>query len=135
MVEHLGGKAVFADIDLNTFNIDTTGIEALITPKTKAIIPVHLFGLAADLKEINDIAEKYNLWVVEDAACGFGATYREQHVGNMGNTGCFSFHPRKAITTGEGGMITTNDSKLAEKLRRLRDHGAGISEHTASPWL
>ena len=70
---------------------------------------------------INDIAKKYNLKVVEDAACGFGSRYRKQHVGTFGNTGCFSFHPRKAITTGEGGMITTNNSKLAKKLRCLKN--------------
>ena len=128
VVEHLGGRVVFADIDLSTFNIDPAGIESLITPRTKAILPVHLFGLSADMRAINDIAKKHNLWVVEDAACGFGATFHDRHVGTLGNTGCFSFHPRKAITTGEGGMITTNDSHLADSLRRLRDHGAAMSD-------
>lgn len=128
VVEHLGGSVVFADIDLSTFNIDPDGIESLITSRTKAILPVHLFGLSADMRVINEIAQKHNLWVVEDAACGFGATFQDRHVGTMGNTGCFSFHPRKAITTGEGGMITTNDGQLAERLRRLRDHGADISD-------
>ena len=128
VVEHLGGRVVFADIDLATFNIDPAGIEALITPRTKAILPVHLFGLAADMEAINDIARRHGLWVVEDAACGFGATVQGRHVGTLGHTGCFSFHPRKAITTGEGGMITTNDAHLAERLRRLRDHGAGMSD-------
>ncbi len=128
VVEHLGGKVVFCDIDLNTFNIDIGEITTKITPRTKAIIPVHLFGLAADLTPINQIAEQYGLWVVEDAACGFGSRYHGQHVGTMGDTGCFSFHPRKAITTGEGGMITTTDDALAEKLRRLRDHGAIMTD-------
>ena len=128
VVEHLGGRVVFADIDLATFNIDPAGIEALITPRTKAILPVHLFGLAADLEAINAIAERHGLWVVEDAACGFGATVHGRHVGTLGHAGCFSFHPRKAITTGEGGMITTNDAQLAERLRRLRDHGAAMSD-------
>jgi perosamine synthetase len=128
VVEHLGGKVVFCDIDLNTFNIDTKQIISKLTPKTKAIIPVHLFGLAAEMSEIKKIAEKHGLWVVEDAACGFGSRYHGRHVGTFGDTGCFSFHPRKAITTGEGGMITTEDATLAEKLRRLRDHGAGISD-------
>ncbi|QNI75214.1 perosamine synthetase protein family [Synechococcus sp. MVIR-18-1] len=128
VVEHLGGRVVFADIDLSTFNIDPAGIESLITPRTKAILPVHLFGLSADMHVINEIAQKNNLWVVEDAACGFGSTFHGRHVGTLGNTGCFSFHPRKAITTGEGGMITTNDSLLAESLRRLRDHGAAMSD-------
>lgn len=128
VVEHLGGKVVFCDIDLATFNIDVARIEALVTPRTKAIIPVHLFGLAADMTAINEIARKHNLWVVEDAACGFGSRYQGQHVGTLGDTGCFSFHPRKAITTGEGGMITTQSDALAEKLRRLRDHGAAVSD-------
>jgi len=128
VVEHLGGSVVFADIDLATFNIDPAGIEALITPRTKAILPVHLFGLAAEMEAINAIAERHGLWVVEDAACGFAATFHDRHVGTLGHTGCFSFHPRKAITTGEGGMITTNDAQLAERLRRLRDHGAAMSD-------
>ena len=128
VVEHLGGKVVFADIELETFNIDPKGIEELITPRTKAILPVHLFGLAADMEKIIAIARRHNLWVIEDAACGFGATIKGQHVGTMGNTGCFSFHPRKAITTGEGGMITTDDKDLASRLRILRDHGASLSD-------
>lgn len=128
VVEHLGGRVIFADIDLASFNIDPTGIEALITPRTKAILPVHLFGLAAEMDAINVIAKRHGLWVVEDAACGFGATLNGQHVGTLGHTGCFSFHPRKAITTGEGGMITTNDNVLAERLRCLRDHGAAMTD-------
>ena len=128
VVEHLGGRVVFCDIDLDTFNIDPEKIEAKITAKTKAILPVHLFGLAADMEAINAIARQHKLWVVEDAACGFGSRYHGQHVGTQGNTGCFSFHPRKAITTGEGGMVTTQDDKLAEKIRRLRDHGAAMSD-------
>jgi perosamine synthetase len=128
VVEHLGGKVVFCDIDLKTFNINVDQIESKITERTKAILPVHLFGLAADMDPILTLAKKYNLFVVEDAACGFGAMYKGRHVGNFGNTGCFSFHPRKAITTGEGGMVTTNDESIAEKIRRLRDHGASISD-------
>ena len=128
VVEHVNAKVVFCDIDLENFNIDISKIESKITNKTKAIIPVHLFGLAADMLNINLIAKKHNLKIIEDAACGFGSRYKGQHVGTFGDTGCFSFHPRKAITTGEGGMITTNDSKLAEKLRCLRDHGAAMSD-------
>lgn len=139
VVEHLGGKVVFCDIDLETFNIDVSEIESKITPKTKAILPVHLFGLSADIDPILDLARRYNLWVVEDAACGFGAKYKGQHVGAFGNTGCFSFHPRKSITTGEGGMITTNDHLLTEKIKKLRDHGAAITDlqrhHGARPYL
>jgi perosamine synthetase len=139
VIEHLGGKVVFCDIDLKTFNIDITQIESKITKRTKAIIPVHLFGLPVNMSPILELAKKYNLWVVEDAACGFGSTYKNQHVGTFGDTGCFSFHPRKAITTGEGGMITTNNDLLASKLRSLRDHGAQISDfqrhHGAKPYL
>jgi dTDP-4-amino-4,6-dideoxygalactose transaminase len=128
VVEHLGGKVVFCDIDPETFNLDVSQIESKITNRTKAILPVHLFGLAADMNPILELAQKFNLFVVEDAACGFGAKYKGRHVGSFGNTGCFSFHPRKAITTGEGGMVTTNDDELAEKIKRLRDHGAAMTD-------
>ena len=128
VVEHINAKVVFCDIDIENFNIDTKKIESKITSKTKAIIPVHLFGLAANMTSIKLIAKKYKLKIIEDAACGFGSRYKNQHVGTFGDTGCFSFHPRKAITTGEGGMITTNSRALAEKLRCLRDHGATVSD-------
>jgi len=128
VVEHLGGKVVFCDIDLDTFNIDIEQLKLKITSKTKAIIPVHLFGLAANMDPIIDLAKALGLWIVEDAACGFGSRYKGNHVGTLGDTGCFSFHPRKAITTGEGGMITTNSDELAEKIRRLRDHGAVMTD-------
>ncbi len=128
VVEHLGGKVVFCDIDLNTFNLDVNDAARKITSRTKAILPVHLFGLSADLDPVMELARKHGLWVVEDAACGFGSTYQGRHVGTLGDTGCFSFHPRKAITTGEGGMITTQSDALAEKLRRLRDHGAAMTD-------
>lgn len=128
VVEHLGGRVIFCDINLDTFNIDVDQIAEKITPATKAILPVHLFGLAADMGPINMLAKKHKLWVVEDAACGFGSLYHGQHVGTFGDTGCFSFHPRKAITTGEGGMVTTGNKDLAEKIQRLRDHGAAISD-------
>ncbi|MGE5363051.1 MAG: DegT/DnrJ/EryC1/StrS family aminotransferase [Bacteroidota bacterium] len=139
VIEYLGAKPVFCDIDPDTFNIDTTKINDLITPATRAIIPVHLFGYPADVEAIRKIARDHNLFVVEDAACGFASKFQGTHVGNFGNTGCFSFHPRKAITTGEGGMITTNDDKLAALLRAMRDHGATMSDlqrHTGSrPYL
>ena len=128
VIEHLGGKVVFCDIDLSTFNMDVEQLKKKITAKTKALLPVHLFGLAAEMNSINELAKEHNLFVVEDAACGFGCRYHGQHVGTLGDTGCFSFHPRKAITTGEGGMITTNRQDLADKLRRLRDHGAAMSD-------
>ncbi len=128
VVEHLGAKVVFCDIDLETFNLDVQQLPLLVNSKTKAILPVHLFGMAAEMGLINAFAKQHQLRVVEDAACGFGSRYQGQHVGTLGHTGVFSFHPRKAITTGEGGMITTQDDELAAKLRRLRDHGAAMSD-------
>ena len=139
VVEHLGGKVVFCDIDLDTFNIDVEQIESKITSRTKAILPVHLFGLSANLDPILKIAKRHNLWVIEDAACGFGSKYNDKHVGTFGDAGCFSFHPRKSITTGEGGMITTDDDDLAAKIRSMRDHGATLSDfqrhHGSKPYL
>jgi perosamine synthetase len=128
VIEHLGGKVVFCDVDLKSFNLDLDQIESKITPKTKAILPVHLFGLPMNMEPVLELAKKHDLWVVEDAACGFGSRLKGKHTGTFGHTGCFSFHPRKAITTGEGGMITTDDDLLAEKLRRLRDHGAAMTD-------
>ncbi|WP_260293629.1 DegT/DnrJ/EryC1/StrS family aminotransferase [Sedimenticola hydrogenitrophicus] len=128
VVEHLGGKVIFCDINLNTFNLDVQDAARKVTSRTKAILPVHLFGLSADMSPVMELARKHGLWVVEDAACGFGSTYQVQHVGTFGDAGCFSFHPRKAITTGEGGMVTTQSDALAEKLRRLRDHGAAMTD-------
>lgn len=139
VIEHFGGKPVFCDIDLTTFNIDTRSIECLITDKTVGIMPVHLFGLAADMDPILDLAKKFGLWTVEDAACGFGAKYKGTHVGSFGDAGVFSFHPRKAITTGEGGMITSSNNNLITKIQQLRDHGAVMSDlqrhHGNKPYL
>ena len=128
VVEYMGATPIFCDIDLRTFNIDTSQIEALITPRTVGIIPVHLFGLCADMQPILEIASKHGMWVVEDAACAFGAWYHGRHAGTFGDTGCFSFHPRKSITTGEGGMITTQREDLEKLARSLRDHGASRSD-------
>ncbi len=128
-IEHLGAKPVFCDIDLATYNIDINRIEDKISSRTRAIIPVHLFGLPAEMDKIQKLAQKHNLKIVEDAACGFGAFYKNSHVGTFGDIGCFSFHPRKAITTGEGGMLTTADDNLAEKMRALRNHGATLSDY------
>lgn len=128
VVEFMGAKPIFCDIDLQTFNIDVNQIEALITPRTVGIIPVHLFGLCADMRPILEIARKHNLWVVEDAACAFGAWYHGQHAGTFGEMGCFSFHPRKSITTGEGGMLTTQNEAFDQLARTLRDHGASRSD-------
>jgi dTDP-4-amino-4,6-dideoxygalactose transaminase len=129
VVEFMQAKPVFCDIDLRTFNIDTSQIESLITPRTVGIIPVHLFGLCADMKPILELAKKHNLWVVEDAACGFGASYHGHHAGTFGEMGCFSFHPRKSITTGEGGMITTALPEFDRLCRIFRDHGASRTDY------
>lgn len=127
-IEYTGAKPVFCDIDLETFNIDVGEIQKKITKKTKAIIPVHLFGLSADMNPIMEIANQHGLRVIEDAACGLGSYYHGTHVGNFGEVGCFSFHPRKAITTGEGGMILTGDPDLMVTFKSLRDHGASKSD-------
>jgi perosamine synthetase len=128
VVEYMGARPVFCDISLETFNLDVTQVEALITPRTVGIIPVHLFGLCADMAPLLTIAKKHHIWVVEDAACAFGARYQGIHAGLFGDMGCFSFHPRKSITTGEGGMITTRRKELDETIRSLRDHGASRSD-------
>lgn len=133
VVEYMGAKPVFCDINLRTFNIDVHLLESLITPRTVGIIPVHLFGLCADIAAVLRVAQKYHLWVVEDAACAFGAKYDGRHAGVFGQFGCFSFHPRKSITTGEGGMVTTQDARLDERVRVLRDQGASqsvLARHT-----
>ncbi len=127
-VEYVGATPVFVDIDLRTFNIDVAQIEAKITPRTKAIIPVHLFGLLADMDPILKMAKRHNLAVVEDAACGFDSWYKGRHAGTFGEFGAFSFHPRKAITTGEGGMLTMQDDARAALCASLRDHGASRSD-------
>lgn len=130
VVEYQGARVVFCDIDRDTFNIDINQLKTKLTTKTKAIIPVHLFGLAANMSEIMQLAKEHQLAVVEDAACGFGSYYKGTHVGNFGDFGVFSFHPRKAITTGEGGMILTSNEKNAHLSRSLRDHGASKSDLT-----
>jgi len=117
-----GAKPVFVDIEKDSFNINPLLIEEKITPHTKAIMPVHLFGLPADMDPIMEIAERHGLVVIEDACQAHGVEYRGKRVGSFG-TGCFSFYPTKNITTAEGGMITTNDDKIAEKCRVIRQHG------------
>src|SRR5262249_20190312 len=122
-VVYCGATPVFVDIDLRTFNIDVAAIEAKITPRTKCIVPVHEFRLAADMGAILAIARRRGLSVLEDAACATGTRYDGRHVGGFGRLGCFSFHPRKAITSGEGGMITTDDEAIATRIEVLRSHG------------
>lgn len=139
VVELLGAKPIFIDISLDDFNINQNLIESKITKKTKAIIVVHLFGAPANMKEINKIANKHKLFVIEDAACGFGSYINDKHVGNFGDIGVFSFHPRKSITTGEGGMINCKNKTIYKRLKALRDHGAHISDfqrhHSNKPYF
>lgn len=137
VVLYCGANVVFADVDPTTFNMDPEDLKKRITSKTKAIIPVHLFGLCANMDAIKAISG--NIPLVEDGACAAGAAYRGVSAGALGTIGCFSFHPRKSVTTGEGGMITTNDDHLAEVIGMLRNHGASISEeqrhHGPRPYI
>lgn len=123
-VEYVGADVRFVDVEKETMNMDPFKIEEAVTPKTKAIIAVHLFGCPAKMDEIMTIARKHNLYVVEDCACAIGTSYKGKKVGTMGDIGCFSFHPRKAITTGEGGMCSTNREDLYYKLLQFKNHGA-----------
>lgn len=127
-VEYVGAKPVFCDISLDTFNIDVSQIEEKITSRTRAIIPVHLFGLVCNMKPILKIARKYNLTVIEDAACAAGSIMDGKMAGSFGKFGCFSFHPRKIMVTGEGGMITFNERSFKKALTALRSHGADFSD-------
>jgi dTDP-4-amino-4,6-dideoxygalactose transaminase len=124
VVEYTGARPVFCDVDLATFNVDAASVAAATTERTAGLIPVHLFGLCAPIEEIVALARQRGLWVVEDAACAFGGWVAGRHAGTFGDAGCFSFHPRKSITTGEGGMVTTASAGLDRLVRSLRDHGA-----------
>lgn len=121
-VKHIGATPVFVDIDVKSLCIDPEKIEAAITSRTKAIIPVHLYGHPANMNRINEIARKYSLRVIEDAAEAHGAEVEGKRVGSLGHCATFSFYGNKNLTTGEGGMITTNDKSFAEKCKYLRDH-------------
>jgi perosamine synthetase len=121
--KYLGAKPVLVDSEISTWNIDPNKIEEKITKKTKAIMVVHIYGHPADMDPIIKIAKKYDLYVIEDAAEAHGAEYKGKKVGGIGDVGCFSFYANKIITTGEGGMVTTNDDEIAEKVRKLRDQG------------
>ena len=122
-VLYCGAKPIFVDVDLKTYNMNPESIEEKITERTKAIIPVHTFGQPAEMDKIMEIAENHNLKVIEDAACALGAKYKNKYAGTIGDVGCFSFHARKGITTGEGGMVVTNDKNLADKIRNLSVFG------------
>jgi len=128
VVCYTGATPVFVDIDPQTYNLDPNRLETAVTPRTKAIMPVHQIGLAADMDRLNAIANRYGLAVIEDAAPALGATYKGKRVGGLGNITCLSFHPRKVITAGEGGMILTSDQALANHARTLRTHGMSLSD-------
>ena len=138
VVVYCGATPVFADVDRITFNIDPHDLARRVTPRTKAVIPVHLFGLCADIDGIRKVLRP-DIKIVEDAACAAGAAWHGRAAGALGDLGVFSFHPRKSITTGEGGMVTTNDDRLAERAKMLRNHGASVSEeerhHGSRPYL
>jgi dTDP-4-amino-4,6-dideoxygalactose transaminase len=123
-----GATPVFADIDPLTYNLDPAAAERAITERTKAIMPVHQLGLPADMDAFLALADRYGLQVVEDAACAIGASYKGRPIGSLGPLACFSLHPRKVITTGEGGMIAVHDPAVAERLRQLRQHAMDVSD-------
>lgn len=118
-----GARPILVDVQIDTYNMDARALDRYVTPGTRVIMPVHAFGLSADLDAIMDIAHRHNLSVVEDAACALAAYYHGHACGTIGTMGCFSFHPRKSITTGEGGMIVTDDTVLAQRISLLRSHG------------
>jgi len=120
---HNNAIPIFADIDEKTYTLDPKSVEEVISDKTKAIIPVHLAGISADLDALQEIATENQLYLIEDAAQSIGTKYKSKMVGALGDIGCFSFYPSKNITTGEGGMITTNDDNIAEKCKLIRHHG------------
>jgi UDP-2-acetamido-2-deoxy-ribo-hexuluronate aminotransferase len=130
MMKMLGAKPVFVDIDPKTYNLDPTLIEKAITPRTKAILPVNLYGQCADFDAINDIAQRNNLYVIEDAAQSFGATYKERKSGNLGDVGCTSFYPSKPLGCyGDGGACFTDNEELALKIRQISNHGQDRGYH------
>jgi perosamine synthetase len=137
VVLYCGATPVFVDVDRTTFNIDVNQISKKVNKRTKAILPVHLFGLCADVDAIAEAAP--GIPIIEDAACASGSGYKGRPAGSLGIAAAFSFHPRKSITTGEGGMVTTNNEELAKKVNSLRNHGASISEeerhHGSQPYI
>lgn len=133
VVDQLGAEVVFCDVDLNTFNLDPECLAAILQKdhekKIKVVMPVDLFGLCADYDRILPLVKNHGARVLEDAACAFGSFLHGRHAGHFGDIGCFSFHPRKAITTGEGGMLVTANADHDRLARMLRDHGAEVSDH------
>ena len=129
-VEITGARAVLADVDSDTFNVTADTVARAITPRTKVIMPVHAFGLPVDMDALSTLATSHGIKVVEDAACALGARWRSRACGSFGVMAAFSFHPRKIVTTGEGGAVTTDDAALADRLRTLRNHGQASRDGT-----
>ncbi len=127
-IMYVGAKPVFAEVNPETYNIDINHVEKLITSKTKAVLIVHQIGMPADIDAFTELCKKYNLKLIEDAACAAGSSYKENKIGSHSELVCFSFHPRKVITTGDGGMITTNNEKYYNRLKLLRQHAMSISD-------
>jgi len=125
---YAGVRPIFGEIDERTYNLDPNKLSSLLTPRTKAILAVDQFGLPADLDVIQEFCKAHHLAFIEDAACAFGARYKDRRIGAQGNLITFSFHPRKSITTGEGGAFVTDDAALAERARLLRSHGASVTD-------
>lgn len=135
-ISMVGAKPVFVDVRLEDFNIDSEKIERAITNKTKAIMPVHIFGTPANMDKINEIAQRYSLYVIEDACQAIGAKYKEKMVGSTGDVACFSFFPTKNLGTyGDGGLITTNNDEIASVCRALKAHGSGAQGEIAFNFL
>jgi perosamine synthetase len=131
--EYVGATVRFVDIDLATFNLDPDALAAAVSPRTRAIVAVHLFGKAAPMAAVLEVARERKIAVIEDAACAVGTTYHGRPVGALGDVGCFSFHPRKVVTTGEGGMVTMDRDDLAQRVKHLRNHGATGPAFGADP--
>lgn len=138
VILYCGATPVFVDVEADTHNISVSEVAKAVTSKTKAVMAVHLFGLCADIDGLRSVLPDH-VKIIEDAACAAGASYKGQMAGTLGDAAAFSFHPRKSITTGEGGMVTTNDAALGEVMNKLRNHGAEISEeqrhHGPRPYI
>ncbi|MFZ1461438.1 MAG: DegT/DnrJ/EryC1/StrS family aminotransferase [Ignavibacteria bacterium] len=127
-IKYVGAKPVFAEIDPDNYNIDIKHVKKLITDKTKAVIIVHQIGMPADIDEFKKLCDEHNLKLIEDAACAAGSSYKGKKIGSHSDIVCFSFHPRKVITTGEGGMITTSNPDYIKRIKLLRQHGMSVND-------
>ena len=127
-IKYVGATPVFGEVDKETYNLNVSHAESLITEKTKAIILVHQLGMPADIDAFRKLTDKYKIKLIEDAACAIGSSYKGKKIGSHSEIVCFSFHPRKVITTGEGGMITTSDESIYRKVKLLRQHGMSVND-------